>query len=248
MSDPETGAEVEPAGQELTAVFARMSGLLLSQESLTTTLRLVTSLARKTLPHSMGAGVTLVDAAGHKTTAAGTDPIVTEADAMQYELDEGPCLTAWQQQASVRVDDTSTEQRWPHWTAQILPLGLRAALSTPLIAGDQSLGAMKVYAHTAGAFGDHDEQVLSMFAAQAAILVANLQALEAARSISDDLKAALRGRDVIAMAKGILISRDGADEGTALTTLARLAAQRRATLRDTAEATVRAALRRGPPR
>lgn len=233
---------------ELATVFARMSGVLLSQQNLATALRLVTSLARETLPHSMGSGVTLVDSAGRKTSAASTDPIVAEADALQYELDEGPCLTAWRNRSIVRVDDTSTEQRWPQWTAQAVPLGMRATLSTPLVASDNALGAMKVYADAPYAFDDHDEMVLSMFAAQAAILVANMQSLDAARSLSDDLKTALRARDVIAMAKGILISRDGADEGTALTALAGLAAQRNATLRDTAEATVRAALRQRPTR
>ncbi|MFN2560185.1 MAG: GAF domain-containing protein [Jatrophihabitans sp.] len=237
-----------PVADELGTVFARMSGLLLSQETVGTALRLVTSLARETLPHSMGAGITLVDPAGHRTTAAGTDPIVKEADALQYELDEGPCLTAWREQSVVRVDDTATEQRWPHWTVQVVPLGMRAVLSAPLVAGENLLGAIKVYSDTAGAFDARDEFVLSMFAAQAAILVANMQSIEAARSLSDDLKSALRAREVIAMAKGVLMSRDGADEGTALTTLARLAAQRNTTLRDTAETTVRSALRERRPR
>jgi len=51
---------------ELSAVFARMSGLLLSEETVSTAVRLVTSLAADTIPGTAGAGVTLIDEAGRK--------------------------------------------------------------------------------------------------------------------------------------------------------------------------------------
>lgn len=241
-------SESIPAAGELTTVFARMSGLLLSEETLSSALRLVTSLARETLPAALGSGVTLLDRAGNRTTAASTDAIVEQADALQYELDEGPCLTAWAERTTVRIDDVRAEQRWPRWVAAAGELGMRAVLSAGLVAADDRLGAIKVYAADPGVFDDHDEEVLSMFAAQAAILVANMQAYDGARQLSDNLKDALHGRDTIAMAKGILIGRDGADEGTALTSLAALAAQRHTTVRDVAEATVQAELRRRRPR
>jgi AmiR/NasT family two-component response regulator len=101
-----------------------------------------------------------------------------------------------------------------------------------------------VYAASPGVFSDHEETVLSMFADQAAILVANMHSYESARRFSQNLQAALRSRDTIAVAKGILMGRDGADEGTALTTLAALAAQRRSSLYEVAAATVEATLRR----
>jgi GAF domain-containing protein len=237
-------SQSQPAADELADVFARMSGLLLSDESIMSVLRLVTSLARETLPAALGAGVTLLDRSGRRTTAAASDPIVAEVDAVQYQLDEGPCLTAWAERAVVRVDDVTTERRWPRWTVRAAELGMCAVLSAGLIAGEAVVGAIKVYASEPGVFTDHDEHVMSLFAAQAAVLVANMQAYDAALRLSEELKSALRGRDTIAMAKGVLIARDGADEGTALTTLATLAARRKATLRDTAAATVRSAVRR----
>jgi GAF domain-containing protein len=242
-----TVADTSSAADELAAVYARMSGLLLSQETVGTALRLITALATETLPHVVGSGVTLVDADGHKVTAAASDPVVAQADALQYELDEGPCLAAWRDRAIVRIDDVETDPRWPQWSGQAAVLGMRATLSAPLVAGDRALGALKVYANKAAAFGGRDEYLLSMFAAQAAILVANVQTYESARKVSENLKAALRTREVIALAKGILIARDGSDEETALATLARIAAQRKLSLRETAVATVRTASRRRPP-
>lgn len=45
-----------PLVGELSAVYARISGLVLSEESVATTLRLVTSLAKDTIPGTVGAG------------------------------------------------------------------------------------------------------------------------------------------------------------------------------------------------
>jgi GAF domain-containing protein len=236
--------DTNPEADELATVFARMSGLLLSEETMSTALRLVTSLARETLPDSLGCGVTLLDAAGKRTTAQATDFLVEQADALQYELDEGPCLTAWASREVVRIDDLATEVRWPRWVARARRLRMAATLSAPLIAGGEAVGALKVYAGRPGVLGDNEERVLSMFAQQAAILVANMQSYESAQRLSQNLQAALRTRDTIALAKGILMGRDGADEGTALTTLAALAAQRGASLYDVAAATVESTLRR----
>jgi hypothetical protein len=137
-----------PLVDELSVVFARMSGLLLSEETVGTAVGLVTALATDAIPGTVGAGVTLVDERGAKTTSGASDPVVEKADTAQYELDEGPCLTAWAQRALVRIDDIGSDGRWPRWSRAVEPLGLRAALSAPLVAGDRSLGAVKVYAAT----------------------------------------------------------------------------------------------------
>jgi GAF domain-containing protein len=237
-------SEANAAAEELATVFARMSGLLLSQETMSNALRLVTSLARETLPNALGAGVTLLDGSGKRITAQATDPLVERIDALQYELNEGPCLTAWSVGTIVRIDDLAVEQRWPNWVERARPLGMAATLSAPLIADAEAIGALKVYAGQPGVFAERDEKVLAMFADQAAIVVANMHAYESARRLSENLQATLETRDTIALAKGILMGRDGADEGTALTTLAGLAAQRQSTLYEAASATVRTAVRR----
>ncbi|HWM38134.1 MAG TPA: hypothetical protein VNS49_13560, partial [Streptomyces sp.] len=100
-----------PLADELAAVFARMSGLLMSEETTSTAVNLVTALAREAIPGAVGAGVTLVDDRGGKTTSGASDPVVEKADSMQYELDEGPCLAAWAQRALVRLDEIGSDGR-----------------------------------------------------------------------------------------------------------------------------------------
>ena len=238
-------AEGLPLADELSVVYARMSGLLLSEETVGTAVELITALAADAIPGAVGAGVTLIDERGGRTTSGASDPVVEKADSMQYELDEGPCLVAWEQRALVRVDEIGSDGRWPRWSQAVEPLGLHASLSAPLVAGDRSLGAVKVYARRPGAFDRHAEHLLVMFAAQAAILLANVQSVDCARRLGDGLKDALRCRDLIATAKGIVMARDGIAEEAAFAVLVAGAQREHKTLRDAAHCLVRSTVRRG---
>lgn len=239
---PPPGADLPLTG-ELTAVFARMSGLLLSQETVDTVLGLITSLAQETVPGAVGAGVTLVDAQGKPTTSAATDPLVERADALQYTLGEGPCLASAALRQVVRVDDVAADRRWPRWADEAAILGLRSSLSAPLVAGDRSLGALKVYGTAPSSFGAHSEQLMSLFSAQAAILVANVQSAERAERLSDALRQAVRSRDVVNLATGVLMDRHGVDEDTAFRMLLNRSREDATTLAETARAVVTSAIR-----
>jgi GAF domain-containing protein len=207
-----------PLTAELSAVFARMSGLLLSEETVETSLGLLSSLAQETVPGSSGAGVSILDDR-RRRSAGSTDARVRRADSLQYELDEGPCLAATAARELIRVDDLAEDPRWPRWAAAVTPLGLRASMSAPLVAGDGSLGAIKVYADQPRTFDRHSEQLLTLFSAQAAILVANVQTYERAKRLSEGMREAFRGRDAVSIAKGILMGRHSVDEDTAFAML-----------------------------
>jgi GAF domain-containing protein len=234
-----------PLAEELAAVFARMSGLLLSTETVNTVLELVTALAKETVADTDGAGVTLLDERGDRVTTAATDPLVSHADALQYELGEGPCLTAWERRTVVRVDDLAHEERWPRWAAEAHRVtGMCAVLSAPLVAGDGGLGALKVYSCHPGAYGDHDEHLLTMFAAHAAVLLANVRSYQEAWRVSDELRDSVRGRDVINIAKGVLMARETTDERTAFLLLAGMAREQGKPLRDVADRVTSTTVRR----
>jgi AmiR/NasT family two-component response regulator len=84
-----------------------------------------------------------------------------------------------------------------------------------------------------------------MFAAQAAVLLANVQAYENARRLSDELVRALRDRDEISIAKGILMARDRIDEATAFAILVATSRKQSRKLSDVASALVRSTTQRG---
>ncbi len=228
-----------PPPVDLGTALTQMAGLVLSRETVDTALHLVTALAATATAGTLGAAVTVVDEHGTRSRAA-SNAATEQADALQYELDEGPCLTAWRTGELVRIDDTTTDGRWPRWNDAASRLGVRSVLSAPLVVGDESIGAMKVYCERPLNYGPHDEHVMRLLARQAAILLANAQSLAVARRLSRQLTEALSSRDVIARATGVLMARGAAGEEEAFATLAGAARRTGRPVQDVARALVSA--------
>ncbi|WP_216870412.1 GAF and ANTAR domain-containing protein [Modestobacter excelsi] len=242
-TDPLTG----PPPVDLGAALNQMAGLVLSRETVDTALELVTSLAATATAGTLGAAVTLIDEHGKRSKAA-SNAAVEEADALQYQLDEGPCLTAWRTRELVRIDDTTTDGRWRRWNDAVGQLGVRSVLSTPLVVGQESIGAMKVYCERPMNYGPHDEQIMRLLAGQAAILLANTQSLQEARRLSRQLTEALASRDAIARATGVLLARGATSEQDAFVALASAARQAEQPVQDVARALLAAVVERNTHR
>lgn len=215
---------------ELTEMFAWVSGLLLTEPVVDRAVASLAQAAHESLTGSVGAGGTLIDSQGRPTSTASTNSLVQEADRLQYDLGEGPCLTAWASAQSVFVDDVRNERRWPAWSEASAGMGLLSCMSVPLLVpdvsghqGPEAIGALKVYADRPGAFDEHSEQVLALLAGPAALILSNLQARERAAQLSDALKDALHSRSLIDMAKGVLMERLQVGEREALQALIRRA-------------------------
>ncbi|MFC8045519.1 GAF and ANTAR domain-containing protein [Nocardia sp. NPDC057353] len=233
--DRERAVDAGPAAEQIAAAFARMSGLFLTVEAVETAQSMITALAAEMVPHTAGAGLSLLDVAGDRVSAAATDEVVLRADAMQYELGAGPCLTAWADRIVVRIDDLDADERWPVWARSAAELGLRSSLSAPLVTGSSALGAVKVYATEAFAYGPREEHIVTMFAAQAAMLLAHRAAATDAERVSARIAESLRSRELVALAKGIVMARDGVDERSAFLILANSARRQRLTVLQVAE-------------
>jgi transcriptional regulator with GAF, ATPase, and Fis domain len=233
-------------GDELAAVNARLSGILLTEQTMETALQLITSLATDTLTGSLGAGVTLMRADGQPGTSAGTEPMVDTLDRLQYELGEGPCLAAWASSTVVRSDDLSAEKRWVTWSQRAAEIGMRSVLSAPMDVGGTAWGAVKVYSTTAGTYDARSEDLLHRFASQAAIFVANVHTAQSTQRIGDELRQTLHRRDVIATARGMVMARKGLDYERAYRQLMALARQARLPLSELAERMVSTSVRPNP--
>lgn len=208
---------------ELPEIFARVAGLLLTEPVVDRAVASIAQAAHETFDGSVGAGGTLIDARGRPGSTASTNSLVEEADRLQYEFGEGPCLAAWAGARAVRVDDLRQEERWPQWSAAGARLGLLSCISVPMLVPDltggsepEAIGALKVYADRPHAFDERSEQVLSLLAGPAALFLSNLQARERAAHLSDSLKDALHSRSIIDMAKGVLMERLQVSEHGAL--------------------------------
>ncbi|WP_461172223.1 GAF and ANTAR domain-containing protein [Arthrobacter sp. Z1-9] len=194
-----------PLADELAAVFARFSNVLLTEETVSSALRLITEAAVLAVNDAAGAGVSLLDTNGNRSSAASTSPIVAQADTLQYELGQGPCLSAWASGYPVDIADVHTDLRWPEWGMAAGGLGLRSCVSVPLLSGDLAFGAIKIYWDKPKAASHRLIRLLELFAAQASIFLVNVQARERAQKLSDQLKASLAQRDTISTAKGMVM-------------------------------------------
>ncbi|MBG6182240.1 GAF domain-containing protein [Arthrobacter sp. CAN_A214] len=219
---------------EIEVVFGRVKGLLLTAETVNHAVDLLAEAAKEGIPGAIGAGVTLVRN-GQRISTGSTDALVSQADDMQYELGEGPCLSAWATGEPMRIDDTRTEPRWRKWNAAVSQGPVRSCVSVPLLRGQDHLGAIKVYSAEPSAFDAATEALLLRFAVPAAALLGHVQTTETPQQITDELLAALRTRDVIGLAKGILMGGRGMAEEQAHTEIIERAKRLKITMDEAAQ-------------
>lgn len=226
---------------ELWRSVADLSGLLLSEEDRETTLRRVGDLAVRSIHACEAVGVTLF-AGDQVTTRAATGGLVYEIDHYQYDIGEGPCLQAISDQEVIEVEDMATEQRWPRFCRHAAERGTHSSLSFPLLVRGKPLGALNLYAGQPKVFTAADHETGAMFAAQAAVALANAETYAASVKLAQHLREALDSRAVIDQAMGILIGRNGYDQGLAFETLRTTSQSENRKLRHVAEEIVRTAM------
>lgn len=224
-----------PLAQELAVLTARLADLLLTRETAEEAVQSLAQAAMEAVPHSSGAGATLIDEWGRETSTGATDEAVLEADRLQYEMGQGPCLSAWAEERTQVIEDLTTETRWPLWAPSAAALGLRSVMSTPLTARNTTIGALKVYSNEAGTFAERDVHLLEMLARPAAVMLANVQARDAALRASARMSQAIADRDAIRTATGILMEREHLDPDEALSRIMSISRLEQRALRDIAQ-------------
>lgn len=183
----------------------------------------------KIIPGCVAAGVCVVYRGDRIDTHATSTDELRQIDALQHELDEGPCLDALRQEHTVVSDDLSTDTRWPSWGPQVVErLGLRSSVSYRLYSNDKDLGALNLYGKDKTAFTAEDIQDGLALAAHVGVALAAAQEVE-------QLEKALSGRTVIGQATGILMERFDLTPDRAFSVLSRMSQQRNVKLREIAE-------------
>lgn len=112
--------------------------------------------------------------------------------------------------------------------------GLRSSASFP-IRVNGTVGALNLYAKSEHAFDNGTSDIAEVFAKQAAIALENAAIYGAARKLGDKLNEALRSRDLIGQAKGILMEREGVSDEEAFSMLKTISQNSNIRLRDVAE-------------
>ncbi|HJR25908.1 MAG TPA: GAF and ANTAR domain-containing protein [Acidimicrobiales bacterium] len=232
------------AESPLTSSLAALSRFFVGDGTLQETLSRVADLTVEAVEPVDLAGITMM-VEGRPKTAIFTDELAPEIDQAQYATGEGPCLDAFREQRVMRIDSTLREGPWPAFRDAAADHGIRSTLSLPLLVDKTAVGAMNLYASREHAFGEQDVETASLFASQAAIVLANAQAYWDARELSSGLSEAMEHRSVIEQAKGMLMAAQGIDEDAAFQLLISASQRENVKLRDVAQRIVDGAVARG---
>jgi GAF domain-containing protein len=218
----------QPTDQDAAAALARAARTIHRKDTLAETLSAIAETARISVPGIDHAGISIVTPKNVIETRAATDTLVWQFDRLQYELGEGPCVSAMRGTRVVSVPHARHDQRWPRFMPLALKLGLQSQLAVRLFVDEEgTMGALNLYSISQEEIDPDAEHVAELFASHAAI------ALHQAHEV-DNLNQALESRKVIGQAMGIVMERYALDENRAFSFLLRASSTSNIKLREIA--------------
>jgi len=223
---------------DLSKLHEELATVVLVGRDLADVLDEITKVARRAMPGTEAASITLIRGE-NAFTAAYDGQMALDADELQYERGYGPCMDAARAGQVFLIDDMRAEQRWPDYARNAAAQGVGSSLSVPLPFQGATIGALDTYAGRPHAFGEADVALGEDVASWLALAVSNAEA--AARTEEDlaHMRKAMMSRAVIEQAKGILMERHKVTDDQAFTILTHASQQTNVKLRDVAADLVR---------
>lgn len=168
-----------------------------------------------------GAGIMLMAGDVARGSVCTTDAVSALIEELQYELGEGPCMDAYQQDVPVIEPDLADpdEPRWQAFTGPALDAGVRAVFGFPLRVGAVRLGALNLYRRERGPLtADQHADALAM-ADVAAEAVLVMQADARPDQLAAELEAGADFQYVVHQASGMVAAQLDSTVGQALVRL-----------------------------
>jgi anti-anti-sigma factor len=228
----------------ISTAVTKFSAVHSDHEVIDGALQLAVALAGAVVGGADGVSVSL-RRRGLLSTVAATDQTISNMDANQYETGEGPCVDASTEGHWFHAESLQSETRWPAFTPRARALGIMAILSSPLLVKRRPVGALNIYSRTPEAFTVQGQELAAAFATQASLLLSEADMDGTEDELSVRFQGALRARQVIAQAQGVLMERQGVSEHDAYGALRRFSLGSGRPLQERAEHIV-ASTRRGP--
>ncbi|MDQ3570352.1 MAG: GAF and ANTAR domain-containing protein [Actinomycetota bacterium] len=218
---------------------ARLHQALLSDQDIDCFLKRVTHLSVSLVPACDSCSVSVLTREPKEKvrTRVSSDPVAERVDEHQYGGGEGPCLEAISTGRVVSSGLMTEETRWSGFPAAATSEGVVSSFSLPLRVEDRTIGALNLYSLST-MFDDEDQELSGAFAIQATVAVANAEAYHQAQELGRHLEEALKSRDVIGQAKGIIMERERTTADAAFDVLRSVSQARNMKLREVAELVV----------
>ena len=199
------------------------------------TLQRIVDLAELAVDGCEAAGIFLDDH-GKVVTAAASSALVEIVDRLQVDAGEGPCLDASRSNSTVYAADLIDDERWPTFAPSAVAAGIRTVLAYSLSADRPA--ALNLYARLPAAFGATGRAQGLLFATLAGLALDSAEERASEGKRSDNLVEALRTRELIGQAQGILMERERITGDQAFDVLRRASQHVNIKLREVAEALI----------
>jgi GAF domain-containing protein len=213
-----------------------LTGVVLAQTDLPSTLEEICRIATRAVPGADGASVTTLNQG--RPAALASDDWALGLDELQFAEHEGPCLDAYRTGNAFRVGDLLTETRWPSYAPLAAERGARSMVSLPMTAEGMLIGALNLYCHEPDAFDADAVSIAEVVAAHAGLASHVAAAFFRHRDLADQLGQAIQSRSTIEQAKGILMASRRCDPDEAFALLVDLSSRSHRKLREVAESIV----------
>jgi diguanylate cyclase (GGDEF)-like protein len=171
----------------LARVLAEFAHTLVADFSIAETLDHLVSRTVEALPVT-GAGIVLIGDEREPCIVAASDERVEELEALQNELHEGPCLTAFSSDQPVLLPDLSADGGFPRYSGRARGKGLAAVFAFPLRVEGCRLGALDLYRDSPGPLSDADLAAADVLAGVAAAYLFNARMRSIARESERELR------------------------------------------------------------
>lgn len=150
------------------------------------------------------AGGILVETGGHLELLASSSHEMADLETYQLQVDEGPCVDAFQSGASVQADVSEPlTERWPRFAETMVAAGFESVHASPLQIQGRTFGSMGLFRRVPAAFTPDEDVVARGFADIAAMLVLQLGEVPP-EQLYRRLQNALDARVLLEQAKGVL--------------------------------------------
>jgi GAF domain-containing protein len=184
-------------------VLEELAEVLQSQRTLGSALAGIAEAATGSVPGCDAASIA-VSIAGRPATAAITARVALELDMVQYDTQDGPCLTSFGTMTTLRVDLVEDGDAFPHFAVAARRKGVRGVLSIPATWGDEVVATLNLYSRR-GPFDETAVAVGTVLAAQVAIAVSRSPEFAAARSVVEATQRNADDEADVNLATGLLM-------------------------------------------
>jgi GAF domain-containing protein len=191
------------SSDDLVDTLRQLAEVLQTQRTLGAALAGIAEASTVSVPGCDAASIA-ISIAGRPATAAVTARVALELDMVQYDTQDGPCLTSFHSMRTVRVNLLEQGDIFPHVSQAAQQKGFRGILSVPATWGDEVVATLNLYSRS-GPFDESAESVASVLAAQVAIAVSRSPEFAAARGVVEQAQRDAEDDADINMATGLLM-------------------------------------------